>query len=144
MASEIKSNIEGEFNGFNNETIFFLANGQAWQQSRYRYRYKYAYRPQVRIYRETGRHMMQVAGIDEPIEVVPVDIVLEGKIVSDFVGFDGQSRFEFQNGQIWEQAEYKYSYHYAYMPNALIINGLNGYQLRVEGMDEPVRVRRIK
>ena len=105
-----------------------LINGQVWQQKLYRYQYRYAYRPEVRIYREADQYMMEVAVMDEPIEVIQASIVVDGPIVSDFSGFNGGMRFEFQNGQIWEQAEYKYSYHYAYRPDGLVIDGINGYE----------------
>jgi hypothetical protein len=72
------------------------------------------------------------------------DVVCEGVIISDFTGFDGDSEFEFNNGQVWKQAEYKYSYHYAYRPEAVVIDGRHGFTLKVEGMDETVGVRRLK
>lgn len=79
--------------------------------------------------------------MDEPIEVVRVNIIEEGTIVSNFNGFDGSSRFEFQSGRVWQQAEYRYSYHYAYRPQALVVDGVNGTVLHVEGMSEQVGVR---
>jgi hypothetical protein len=81
--------------------------------------------------------------MDEPINVARVNVLEEGTIVSDFNGFSGDSRFQFQSGRIWEQAEYKYSYHYAYRPEAIIIDGVDGVILQVEGMSERVRVRRV-
>jgi hypothetical protein len=115
MAQEIHSRIEGTFRGYNSAAIFKLVNGQVWQQKKYRYKYKYAYRPKVRIYRDGGKYIMEVSCMDEPIAVVRADIAVEGAIVSDFSGFNQGMKFEFQNGQFWEQAEYKYSYHYAYI-----------------------------
>lgn len=144
MTQEIRSLIDGEFNGYDNGAVFRLANGQAWQQKRYKYKYKYAYRPAVRIYRRGSEYMMKVACMDEPIEVVPVEIIVEGQIVSDFNGFDGDAKFEFDNGQVWQQAEYKYSYHYSYRPDAMVVNGINGQVLHVDGMSESVGVRRIR
>jgi hypothetical protein len=86
---------------------------------------------------------MEVDGISEPVEVVQVSMVIEGPIVSDFNGFEQGAKFEFSNGQVWEQREAKYSYHYAHRPQAIIIDGIDGYQMQVEGMEEPVRVRKL-
>jgi len=145
MDSEIRSRIAGAFSGYNSGAIFRLANGQAWQQKRYRYRYKYVYRSEVRIYQDGGQYMMEVAGMeDDPIQVTRVQIAAEGPIVSDFSGFNQDMQFQFQNGQIWQQAEYKYSYHYAYRPNAIVVNGIGGDELQVDGLSETVRVRRIR
>ncbi|MFA6392725.1 MAG: hypothetical protein WCW54_01405 [Candidatus Paceibacterota bacterium] len=142
---EFNLQIDGEFNGFNDGAVFKLTNGQVWQQKRYKYMYRYAYRPYVRIYRDGTKWILEVKLTGcEPIEVIKVDIIQEGPIVSNFKGFFQNARFEFQNGNIWEQAEYKYNYHYAFRPHAVIINGVNGYELSVDGMSETVRVKRTR
>lgn len=64
-----ESRIDGEFNGWEGETIFKLQNGQIWQQSRYAYRYHYSYAPKVLIYKSSTGFMMRVDGVDEPIAV---------------------------------------------------------------------------
>ncbi len=65
----IESRIEGEFEGWDGDTIFKLENGQIWQQSSYAYTYHYAYRPKVLIYKINGRYKMKVEGVDETIYV---------------------------------------------------------------------------
>jgi hypothetical protein len=139
--SEIRGQLVGAFTGYNGGAIFRLTNGQVWQQRLYKYKYKYKYRPSARIVQDQGRWFMEFDCMDEPIEVVRVNIIEEGTIVSNFNGFDGSSRFEFQSGRVWQQAEYRYSYHYAYRPQALVVDGVNGTVLHVEGMSEQVGVR---
>jgi hypothetical protein len=136
--------IEGEFSGFDDGAVFRLANGQTWQQARYRYRYHYAYRPQVEILSRAGGYVMRVLCMDDQVEVTPATVLCDGVIISEFSGFNGESVFEFNNGQRWQQAEYKYSYHYAYRPEATVVDGINGIILTVDGMDETVRVRRVR
>jgi hypothetical protein len=140
---EIRSQLVGAFTGYHDGAVFRLINGQAWQQRRYKYKYKYKYRPKVRIYRDQNRWLAEFDCMDEPVEVVRVSILEEGTIVSDFNGFDGNSRFEFQSGRVWKQPEYKYNYHYAYRPEARVIEGVNGIMLHVDGMNECVRVRPV-
>ena len=65
----IESSIDGEFEGWDGETIFKLSNGQIWQQSSYAYTYAYAYRPNVLIYRSGSVFKMRVDGVDGEIEV---------------------------------------------------------------------------
>jgi hypothetical protein len=143
MTQQITSQIDGEFIGFNDNAIFKLINGQVWQQTRYKYKYHYAYCPHVRIYpSNSGSFLMEVDGVDETVEVTQVSIVTEGHIVSNFKGYSHGEQFEFQNGQIWIQAENKHMYHNAHRPRAYVVDGIDGFQLQVEGMDEPVRVRR--
>ena len=69
----IESRVDGEFEGWEGETIVKLANGQVWEQSEYYYRYRYAYRPEVLIYRSGGRYKMLVEGIDKAVRVVRLE-----------------------------------------------------------------------
>jgi hypothetical protein len=142
MTGVLNSKIEGEFNGYNDGAVFRLANGQVCQQKRYKYKYKYKYRLSVQIAHNGTEYMMHVDCMSEPIAVVRVSIAEEGTIVSNFAGFSQDARFQFQNGRIWVPAEYKYSYHYAHRPEAVVVDGIDGYELSVEGMSETLRVRR--
>jgi hypothetical protein len=65
----IESTIEGEFNGWDGETIFKLDNGQIWQQSSYSYSYKYSYRPKVFIFKVGSVYKMKVDGMSNAIYV---------------------------------------------------------------------------
>lgn len=68
-AEIIESQIEGEFSGWDGETIFKLTNGQIWQQAAYAYTYTYKYRPKVLIFGSGGSYQMQVEGMDSRIRV---------------------------------------------------------------------------
>ena len=68
----IKSQIDGEFEGWEGETIFKLMNGQIWQQTSYDYTYHYAYMPEVEIYETTNGYILKVEDVDETIEVVRI------------------------------------------------------------------------
>jgi hypothetical protein len=68
----IESQIDGDFKGWDGETIFKLTNGQIWQQSSYAYMYHYAYGPEVTIYKVNGRFKMKVEGVEDTIEVVRI------------------------------------------------------------------------
>lgn len=66
----IESYIDGEFEGWDGDTIFVLTNGQIWQQDEYSYYYTYRYRPKVLIYRNsTGGYTMRVDGVDRELRV---------------------------------------------------------------------------
>jgi hypothetical protein len=65
----IETQIDGDFEGWEGETIVKLTNGQIWQQSSYYYEYYYAYRPEVLIYRSGSVYKMKVEGTDEAVEV---------------------------------------------------------------------------
>ena len=65
----IESKVDGEFNGWDGETIVKLANGQIWQQAEYTYRYRYRYRPDVLIYKSGSSYKMMVEGVDKAVRV---------------------------------------------------------------------------
>ena len=67
--SVIESQIDGEFTGWEGETIFKLYNGQIWQQTSYSYTYHYAYNPDVIIYPSKGSCKMKVDGVKDAITV---------------------------------------------------------------------------
>lgn len=65
----IESNIDGDFNGWEGETVFKLENGEIWEQAEYSYTYSYSYRPDVTIYQVSGGCRMKVEDEDETILV---------------------------------------------------------------------------
>jgi hypothetical protein len=71
-ADIIESQIDGEFSGWEGETIFKLTSGQIWQQSSYAYTYSYKYRPKVLIFPTGGEFELQVEGMDRRIKVVRI------------------------------------------------------------------------
>ena len=72
LPSVIESRIDGEFEGWEGDTIFKLMNGQVWQQVDGRYKYKYKYSPKVMIFRKGSKYRMQVDGVDGFIAVMPL------------------------------------------------------------------------
>jgi hypothetical protein len=69
---------------------------------------------------------------------------IESRIDGDFNGWEGETIFKLQNGQIWQQASYAYNYHYAYAPKVLIYRSGPGYMMRVDGIDRAIAVKRLK
>jgi hypothetical protein len=70
--------------------------------------------------------------------------VIETCIEGDFEGWDGETIFKLCNGQIWQQSEYAYTYHYAYRPSVTIYRTASGYRMKVEDVAETIVVQRIK
>ncbi len=65
----IESAINGDFNGWDGETIWKLSNGQIWQQAEYSYTYSYSYHPDVTIYETSSGCRMKVEDEEETILV---------------------------------------------------------------------------
>ena len=61
----MRSRIDGEWNGWDGDTVVTLVNGSVWRQDEYYYRYQYKYRPEVIV--EGSR--MQVDGMPKAIRV---------------------------------------------------------------------------
>ncbi|HEX5153079.1 MAG TPA: hypothetical protein VFW07_16630 [Parafilimonas sp.] len=70
--------------------------------------------------------------------------VMETLIDGAFDGWDGETIFKMMNGTVWQQAEYSCMYQYAYMPEVLIYEKGDGYYMKVEDVDEEIRVTQVK
>ena len=69
---------------------------------------------------------------------------IESTISGETEGWDGDTIFKLDNGQIWQQAEYEYTYFYAYRPDVTIYQTSGGCRMKVEDETETVLVKRIK
>jgi hypothetical protein len=68
-ASIVEAQIDGDFNGWEGETIIRLTNGQIWQQSSYHYEYHYAFMPKVLIFKSGGAYKAKVDGTETSVSV---------------------------------------------------------------------------
>lgn len=70
--------------------------------------------------------------------------VIESEIDGNFKGWTGETIFKLKNGQIWEQDEFGFHYHYAYNPEVTIYKDGSSYIMLVDGVDEKLKVKRMK
>jgi|BioPla2DNA2_1021312.scaffolds.fasta_scaffold12146_3 hypothetical protein len=70
--------------------------------------------------------------------------VIESRVKGTFEGWDGETVFELQNGQTWQQDSYSYTYHYAYSPKVTIYPEGTRFKMKVEGVSAEIYVKRIK
>lgn len=70
MELKYESRIDGEFEGWDGETIFQLLNGTRWKQYKYAYKYSYKYRPKVRIWKDGSKFFLDVEGLNKMLQVV--------------------------------------------------------------------------
>jgi hypothetical protein len=66
----IESQIDGDFNGWEGETVIRLTNGQIWKQSAYYYEYHYAFMPKVLILESGAIYKAKVEGTEESVAVI--------------------------------------------------------------------------
>ncbi len=65
----VESKVDGEFEGWDGETVVKLMNGQIWKQTQYHYEYHYAYMPDVLIYKSGSIWKMKVEGTNKAVAV---------------------------------------------------------------------------
>jgi hypothetical protein len=92
---------------------------------------------------QVGRNDGLLIGTRTPTPFTEARVV-ESQIDGDFEGWTGETVVKLMNGQIWQQTEYHYEYHYAYMPNVLVYRSGSGYKMKVDGTEEAVGVQRLK
>ena len=70
---------------------------------------------------------------------------LETRLAGPFTGWDGDTVFRLENGQLWQQIDSSYLYSRAESPRVTIRRAAFGsYLLQVEGIGRTVRVRRLE
>lgn len=142
------------FMGKNGE-VFRLADGSLWEV-KYEYEYLYEYLPEVIICPTTGKlavggktlNVQQIGGAiaktRSPSPPSDTPVLIESRINGEFQGWSGETIFKLMNGQLWQQVSYAYTYHYAYSPGVLIYRSGSGYEMRVEGVESQIIVRRLR
>lgn len=68
----LRTQLEGDFEGWDGDTVFVLANGKVLKQLGYAYVYHYAYRPDVIVVERGGMLILVVDGVEEAVSVVVV------------------------------------------------------------------------
>jgi hypothetical protein len=79
-----------------------------------------------------------------PVATQASGSAIESRIDGEFNGWDGETIFKLQNGQIWQQSSYAYMYHYAFAPKLVIFRSGPLYKMQVEGVSGSIYVRRLK
>jgi len=139
----IESRIDGDFTGWNGDSIYKLLNGQIWHQAEYKYLYHYSYSPEIMIYRTSRGYEMKVNGVQGTVLVEELTGVIESRINGQFVGWDGGSIYKLMNGQVWQQAELKLSLYLLLNPEIMIYQTSRGYEMKVNGVEGSVLVKRL-
>ncbi|MFC6231626.1 copper amine oxidase N-terminal domain-containing protein [Paenibacillus allorhizosphaerae] len=70
--------------------------------------------------------------------------VIESRIDGDFNGWDGTTIFKLQNGQIWQQDDYKIRVAIKLSPKVIIYKSGTRYKMKVDGIDDEIYVKRLK
>ena len=126
--------INGEFEGWDGETVFEMSDGSFWIQGDYSYRYEYAYNPEAVVFDYNGGYFLKVEDIAELLPVLPLDKVIKSRIDGNFEGFEGETVYKMTNGTIWIQTDGRYKYKYAYSPQVLLYKLDATWKLAVKGI----------
>ena len=147
----------------NDGEVLRLADGSLWEV-KYEYEYMYEYYPSVIICPSKGTlvvggETLSVQLITAAPGAIPTTVrnrpgvaasavatadVVESRIDGEFSGWEGDTIFKLQNGQLWQQSSYAYKYRYSYRPKVLIYKSGSIYKMRVDGVDGEIAVRRLK
>lgn len=141
----VQTCIDGEFEGWEGETVFRLCNGQIWEQVSYAYHYVYAFNPSVTLVSDGDFATMTIDSSGESITVQQVTSFIDTCISSDFNGWDGDTIFELCNGQVWQQSSFDFKFSFKFRPSTLIYESVwGGVKMSVEGISETISVVRLQ
>lgn len=94
----------------------------------------------IRMYRQGYRAGQAADRASNPSGTGVIETQLDG----EFNGWEGETLIKLINGQIWQQTEYHYEYHYAYMPKVLIYPSGGIYKIKIEGTSKAVGAQRLR
>ena len=77
-------------------------------------------------------------------ECFGMNLFSESNIAGPCNGWDGDTFFRLDNGQIWEQAVIRCKHFYRFRPQVKVWDNQGQYLLQVEGESELLPVRRVK
>lgn len=140
--------------------VFITTSGNVYEVTGLTLQLVLELQPDVTILKSGSEYKLIVQGFDEPLickmlssaisstekstKGALTSTVIETQIDGTFEGWDGETIFRLSNGQVWQQASYAYTYHYAYRPKALIFADGSTYRLKVDGVDSTILVKRLK
>ena len=137
----------------NDGEIFRLLDGSLWEV-KYEYEYLYEYYPDVVVCPARGTlvidgktlNVVRISGDAprSPAQLGGTEDIIESQIDGEFTGWEGDTIFRLQNGQVWQQASYSYRYRYALNPRVVIYQSSAGHKMRVDGVDDEIAVRRLQ
>lgn len=145
----------------NNDEIFQLADRSFWQV-KYEYDYLFEFFPSVVVCPAEGKLILKgkqlnilrisaapgnpgpPATTTSPSATTPSEVI-QSRISGEFKGWEGDTIYQLQNGQVWKQIIAHYHYHYAYSPEVIVYPSGGGYKMHVtDDDDEDVEVDRLK
>lgn len=133
----------------NNGEIVKLADGSLWEV-KYAYEYLYEYYPSVIICPKSGKLMVKNKSID--VQLIssgssagsPGQPIIESTIISTFEGLNAGNIYKLANGQMWEQIEPWVWVWIWVNPQVTIYAASGAYKMKVENIERPVFVKRLK
>ena len=139
-----ETNIRGSISGSITQGYIFKIGRDFFiidQRTRQRVRTR---NPNVKIYQNGSKYKLEIEDFDEAVICTKIKNVIETQISGEFKGWEGETKFQMMNGQIWRQSSYAYMYHYAYSPNVLIYEFKGVWKMKVEGVEETLQVSKLK
>lgn len=160
-----ETNLEGSISGtVQRGRIFKTTSGNVYEVTGLTLQLVLELQPEVTVLRKGDVYKLIVNGFDEPLvskcftcskseaqrdqqsqaQGTVTSNVVESHIISDFDGLDHGNVYKLANGQVWEQTEYWIWVWVWVNPQVIIWSDGGIYRMKVEGIDHPVMVRRIK
>ena len=101
-------------------------------------------KPDVTVLKKRDEYKLIIEDFDEPVICELLKVYIDSQIDGEFEGWEGETIFKLMNGEIWQQISYDYYYEYTYSPTVIIFESSQGYELKVEDIEETILVDQIK
>lgn len=111
--------------------------------------------PDVTVHGSGSSVSLTIDGVDKPVRATLITRGsswsvpgtperVESSIRGKFEGFARGRLYRLANGDIWEQTEYRTTYHSLYDPDVTIVRDGSDHRMTVDGASDTVTVKRVK
>lgn len=146
-----QTTIDGTVREIRQGTIFKTISGNIYEVAEIVLEMEMEVRPEATVLTDGTMYRLIITGVNKPLLCRKLDdvattteTVIESRIDSDFDGFEHGKIFKLRNGQIWEQTDFKTAFRYKYAPSVTIWKDGATFRMKVDDMDDPVLVNRLK
>lgn len=145
--------IDGRVNRIRRGTLFKTQSRQVYEVSGFVRLIEMELNPEVTVLTDGVDYKLVIHGVDEPIvckriaggaSVEASGTAFEAHIDGEFNGFEYGRLYKLQNGQVWEQTNFSLTLNLGLSPKVTFWKVESVWNMKVDGVDDPVTVRQIR
>jgi hypothetical protein len=150
-----RTRVDGRLTDLRRGTLLKMASGSVYEVTDSIHVSVNRSDPDVTVHGSGSSVSLTIDGVDKPVRATlitrgsPWSVPgtperVESSVRGKFEGFARGRLYRLANGDIWEQTEYRTTYHSLYDPDVTIVRDGSEHRMSVDGVSDTVAVKRVK